>query len=316
MSCCVTNMCYSGAQCCVCITPCPAAVLFCAVPCCCLRQRLPDQLLLLLQQAGVSRTAAAEALEQAAITIDVPNSGNSSADSHADETSATHSSDSSNSHGIGQARKLFGQSVVPAALSISHPALQRLPPQQQGPMAVLNRLQTRQLVQVLEDCQAPTFGDKQVLLQRLVLLLQEQRSLQGAHSHQQQQSQPQDDQQEQYGEHRVLQASDVSQQQQQQQRRHKIQQPASRQLPEIAAQQALLQSVLDVQQIGRWLLAARAQDVCIVDVRLGQNCTLVPSLGESTATSVHVAAEMHPPGCWKARFSYGNTVQFNSQLCL
>jgi len=259
---------------CVSITPCPAAVLRC-----CARQRLPDQVLLLLQQAGVSRTAAAEALAQFAITVDVPNSSSSSSgDNHADEASASQSSDSSSSsNGIGQARKLFGQSV-PAAQPFCHPALQRpQQQQQQGPMAVLNRLQTRQLVQVLEDCQAPTFGDKQVLLQRLVLLLQEQWSLQDAHSRQQQQPQPQDDQQEQYGTHTVLQSMDESQQQQprqqqqqqQQQRQQKGQQPVSRQLPEIAAQQALLQSVLNVQQIGRWLLAARAQDVCIVDVRWG-----------------------------------------------
>ena len=37
--------------------------------------------------------------------------------------------------------------------------------------------------------------------------------------------------------------------------------------PQLAAQQARLASVLDVVQIGKWLLAARAQDVAVVDVR-------------------------------------------------
>jgi hypothetical protein len=42
---------------------------------------------------------------------------------------------------------------------------------------------------------------------------------------------------------------------------------SARQLPEVAQQQRLLRAVLDVQQVGGWLLEARAQDVCIIDVR-------------------------------------------------
>lgn len=114
----------------------------------------------------------------------------------------------------------------------------------------------KQLVQLLDECQAPSFGSKDVLLRRLVLLLQQQQQQQDSpdtyldmphHGHQQQGESVQ---------------AHVQQQQQQQ-----MGFVSSRQLPEVAAQQRLLGAVLDVQQVGNWLLAARAQDVCIIDVR-------------------------------------------------
>jgi hypothetical protein len=116
----------------------------------------------------------------------------------------------------------------------------------------------KQLVQLLDECQAPSFGSKDVLLRRLVLLLQQQQQQQDSpdtyldmphHGHQQQGESVQ---------------AHVQQQQQQQQQMGFV---SSRQLPEVAAQQGLLGAVLDVQQVGNWLLAARAQDVCIIDVR-------------------------------------------------
>jgi hypothetical protein len=116
----------------------------------------------------------------------------------------------------------------------------------------------KHLVQVLDECQVPSFGSKQVLLKRLVLLLQQQ---------QQQQQQQQDlndayldmphQSQQQQGD--SVQAFD-----QQQQQKAFL---SSRQLPEVAEQQRLLGAVPDVQKVGNWLLAARAQDVCIIDVR-------------------------------------------------
>jgi hypothetical protein len=119
---------------------------------------------------------------------------------------------------------------------------------------VLSRIQTRQLVVLLEECQAPSFGSKQVLLERLVLLLQEQQTSQ--------QQQQQYDQQQQQQQQQVQQHS--------QEPYEHVQQRAampSKQPPDVAAQQQLLRSVLDVQQVGSWLLEARAQDVCIIDVR-------------------------------------------------
>jgi hypothetical protein len=39
-------------------------------------------------------------------------------------------------------------------------------------------------------------------------------------------------------------------------------------------QQRLLESVVDVQQMGSWLLAARAQDVTLIDTRCGRTRVL------------------------------------------
>ncbi|KAF6259169.1 Oligomerization domain-containing protein [Scenedesmus sp. NREL 46B-D3] len=79
----------------------------------------------------------------------------------------------------------------------------------------------------------------------------------------------------------------------QQQRRQPAGSPHSREvLAAAAARQQLLSSVLDAGEVGGWLLAARAQDVCVVDIRgrAGLQQQLVVGSGLSQRHS-HACAE-------------------------
>jgi hypothetical protein len=238
---------------------------------CCHRSRLPHVLSQLLQAAGVTPTDAAAALTAAADTAAVQ--------------SAPHTSVSG--------RRAASRRAAAAAGAATH-------------MTVLNRIREVQLRALLEDVQAPTFGPKPLLLQRLCLLLQEQQQQSQQHARQQQQQQ-QEQQQELFTDGQALaQQKDTwtattsvgcarwaqgepgfsssataaavgDENMGAAKGSHTLQElpllgshPRSEEVAAAAAERAtLLAQLLDPAQVGNWLLAAKAQDVYTIDVRCG-----------------------------------------------
>ena len=123
--------------------------------------------------------------------------------------------------------------------------------------------------QLLADVGAPTYGGKEVLVQRILMLLQEAQHQQPAeglpHHQQQQQVKSQGSVQGQWHQEGIVAAAAAV-----------LSAPAARAAvhprsvevwSSSLARQQLLDEVVDPHEIAHWLMEARAADVAIIDVR-------------------------------------------------